>query len=61
MSEFQDDRLKASIEKCTDSTIVCGFGRVGQEIARQLYANKLNFVVIDQDEQHIALAQKRVT
>ena len=59
MSEFQDDRLKASIEKCTDSTILCGFGRVGQEIARQLYANKLNFVVIDQNEQHITLAQNK--
>ena len=58
MSEFQDERLKISIEKCTHSTILCGFGRVGQEIARQLYANKLNFVVIDQNEQHIALAQK---
>ncbi|TXL21501.1 potassium channel protein [Methylococcaceae bacterium HT5] len=59
MSEFQDDRLKASIEKCTQSTILCGFGRVGQEIASQLHANKLNFVVIDIDEQHIALAQKK--
>ena len=59
MSEFQDERLKASIEKCTHSTILCGFGRVGQEIARQLHANKLNFVVIDQNEQHIALAQKK--
>jgi len=59
MSEFQDDRLKASIEKCTNSTILCGFGRVGQEIARQLYANKLNFDVIDQSERHIALAQKK--
>lgn len=59
MSEFQEDRLKTSIERCTDSTILCGFGRVGQEIARQLYANKLNFVVIDKSEQHIALAQKK--
>ncbi|SMG62270.1 hypothetical protein BMETH_102_5 [methanotrophic bacterial endosymbiont of Bathymodiolus sp.] len=24
-----------------------------------MYANKLNFIVIDQDEQHIALAQKK--
>ncbi|MBT5966273.1 MAG: potassium channel protein [Gammaproteobacteria bacterium] len=59
MCEFQDERLQASIEKCTDSTIVCGFGRVGQQVARQLHANKMNFVVIDQDEQHIALAQKK--
>jgi len=59
MSEFQDDRLKTNIEKCTNSTILCGFGRVGQEIARQLYANKLHFVVIDQNEHHIALAQKK--
>lgn len=59
MNEFQDERLQVRIEKCTHSTILCGFGRVGQEIAQQLYANKLNFVVIDQNEQHIAVAQKR--
>ncbi|NOQ65229.1 MAG: potassium channel protein, partial [Methyloprofundus sp.] len=59
MSEFQSDRLNTNIEKCTNSTILCGFGRVGQEIARQLHANKLHFVIIDQSEQHIALAQKK--
>lgn len=59
MSEFQEERLKNSIEKCTNSTILCGFGRVGQEIARQLYANKLNFVVVDQNEKHITLARKK--
>jgi len=59
MSEFQDERLQISIEKCTNSTILCGFGRVGQEIASQLHANKLNFVVVDRNEQHITLARKK--
>ena len=59
MSEFHEEQLKSSIEKCTNLTILCGFGRVGQDIARHLHANKLSFVVIDQNEQHILLAQKK--
>ncbi|NOQ17554.1 MAG: potassium channel protein [Methyloprofundus sp.] len=59
MSEFQEDRVKANIEKCSDSTILCGFGRVGQEVARHLFANNLSFVVIDKDERNIMLAKKR--
>ncbi len=59
MSEFHEEQLKSSIEKCTDLTILCGFGRVGQDIARHLHDNKLSFVVIDENEQHILLAQKK--
>jgi voltage-gated potassium channel len=58
MSEFQEDRLKANIEKCSDSIILCGFGRVGQEVARHLFANNLSFVVIDKNEHHVMLAKK---
>ncbi|GFO72057.1 voltage-gated potassium channel [Bathymodiolus japonicus methanotrophic gill symbiont] len=57
MNEFQQDRVKASIEKLDNSTIVCGFGRVGQDIARQLQEDQQSFVIIDNNEQHIALAK----
>jgi len=59
MSEFQEERIKARIEKLTDATILCGFGRVGQDIALQLRKNKNHFVIIDNNEQHIALAKQQ--
>ncbi|WP_428353382.1 NAD-binding protein [Methyloprofundus sp.] len=58
MYEFQEERVLSSIEKLCDTTIVCGFGRVGQDIARQLHTNKQNFVIVDKNEQHIALAKR---
>lgn len=59
MNEFQENRVKATIEKLIDTTILCGFGRVGQNIARQLHKDNLNFIIVDNNEQHIALAKKR--
>ncbi len=59
MSEFQEERVKGRIEKLNDTTILCGFGRVGQDIALQLRANKHHFVIIDNNEQHIALAKQK--
>ncbi|MDF1584669.1 MAG: NAD-binding protein [Methyloprofundus sp.] len=59
MYEFQEERIKARIEKLTDTTILCGFGRVGQDIALQLYVNKHHFVIIDNNEQHLTLAKQK--
>jgi len=59
MAEFQEDKVKATIEKSKDSIIVCGFGRVGQEIAQQLHENKKSFIVIDPNESYAALAIKK--
>ena len=59
MHEFQEERVKSRIEKLTDTTILCGFGRVGQEIAIQLNTNQQSFVVIDKNEQLIALAKQK--
>ena len=59
MSEFQEDRVKSTIEKSKNSIILCGFGRVGQEIAQQLSENKKEFIVIDPDKQHADLAVQK--
>jgi voltage-gated potassium channel len=59
MTEFQQERVKATIEKSKDSIILCGFGRVGQEIAQQLFENKKSFIVIDPDKQHADLAVQK--
>lgn len=58
MPELRDNKLFAELERYKSFVIICGFGRVGQEIARQLAKDKQKFIVIDKDESHIALARK---
>jgi len=59
MHDFQEERLQATIEKCTQLIIICGFGRVGQEIARLLAQKKQAFIVIEQNEALITLAKEK--
>src|SRR4029079_9146295 len=40
-------RMKGRIDQLRDHHILCGFGRVGQEIARELVERKLAFVVVE--------------
>jgi voltage-gated potassium channel len=58
IDEMREHRVFTELEKLTDFIIICGFGRVGQEIARQLNKDNLPFVVIDNDINHITIAQK---
>ena len=39
--------------------IICGFGRVGQHIARQLAKDHLHFVIIDMDDKNVLQAKQR--
>jgi len=59
MNEFQQQRIKGSIEKFQNSIILCGFGRVGQEIAQQLHDNNRNFIIIDNNPLHVELALEK--
>lgn len=43
-------RMKARIKSLEDHYILCGYGRIGQQIARDLDARGERFVVIDQQE-----------
>ena len=49
--------METEIKKLNDHFIVCGFGRVGQEIASTLKENNARFIVIDKNEDTIAKAQ----
>jgi voltage-gated potassium channel len=40
-------RMKTQIEQVKDHYILCGFGRVGEEIARELASRDIPFVVIE--------------
>lgn len=44
-------KMRNAIDKLENHTIICGFGRNGQEAVRILERNREPFVVIEQDEQ----------
>jgi voltage-gated potassium channel len=43
-------RVKAEIDKLSGHYIVCGYGRVGRQVAREFAADGVSFVVVDQQE-----------
>jgi len=52
-------RMKSRIEGLKDHYILCGFGRVGEEIAREFFARKLPFVVVESNLEAIERAERR--
>ena len=42
--------MKTEIEKLKGHTILCGYGKVGKEVARVFRNEKTSFVVIESDE-----------
>ena len=49
--------MKNRINHLKNHSILCGYGRVGQEIARILAAEKAEFVIIDKSREAIAQAE----
>ncbi len=58
MPVLQENRIYAELEHSQSFIIICGFGRVGQDIAKRLHEDKQKFIIIDKNEQHIELAKK---
>ena len=52
-------RMKGQIENLKDHYILCGFGRVGEEIAREFSMRKLPFVVVESNPEAIERAERR--
>ena len=50
-------RMKNRIANLKGHFILCGYGRVGQEIARMLAAEGADFVIIDRDKDAVARAE----
>jgi voltage-gated potassium channel len=46
------------IQNLNDHVILCGFGRIGQIMARELHEAKRPFIVIDQSSERIARAEE---
>ncbi len=55
---FERRRLEKLIENLKDHFIICGFGRIGRIICRELYEDNMKFVVIEQDPVAIAELEK---
>jgi voltage-gated potassium channel len=49
-------RMQKMLDSLTDHHIICGFGRVGRQVARDLYAARASYVVIDSnaESRHVA-------
>jgi voltage-gated potassium channel len=51
-------RMTQDIESLENHVIICGFGRIGQMVARRLKDEHQLFIVIDNDPERIALARE---
>ena len=51
-------RMKNRISKLKDHFILCGFGRVGQEIARAFSGEGVPFIIIAKNQEHITKADR---
>lgn len=63
LSEFlsgrvQDRRIKKMISKLKNHYIICGLGRVGQEIANKLVKDNADFIAIDSSDEPIELCKQ---
>lgn len=52
-------RMKSQIESLRNHYILCGFGRVGEEVARQFVSRNVAFVVIENTPEAVQRAQQR--
>jgi len=50
-------KMEKKIEKFKDHFIICGYGRVGRQVAREFDLEKIPFVVVDQGEKAVTRAR----
>jgi hypothetical protein len=51
------DRVKTQIDRLNDHVVICGFGRIGVQLAKELHAGGRGFVIVERDAGKIAEAQ----
>ena len=59
LSELKEDRVLLEIEKLEDYIVICGYGRIGEVVAKMLHENKYDLIVIDNDPDKINLVRQR--
>src|SRR3990167_5653424 len=55
--EMKRRRMKTRVDHMKDHYILCGFGRVGQQVAKELAAEGEMFVILERDESKLKLAK----
>ncbi|MGR8979549.1 MAG: NAD-binding protein [Gammaproteobacteria bacterium] len=58
MQDMFENRTYAELDRYDNVVIICGFGRVGESIARHLNQNKQHFVIIDPSESVLLKARQ---
>jgi voltage-gated potassium channel len=53
---MEEHRKSRDIETISDHAIICGYGRIGQTLARELVAKKFPFLIVDNNAERVALA-----
>lgn len=56
---IQRRRMERQRMKITDHYIVCGFGRVGRQVVRDLQARRVEYIVVDQTDESESLFLER--
>ncbi len=53
---MEEHRKSRDIESMTNHAIICGYGRIGQTLARELKGNEFPFLIVDNNADRVALA-----
>lgn len=56
---LDERRIEKTINSYTDHFIICGFGRVGRQVARDLRASGARYVVVDPNPENRELAREQ--
>ena len=54
---FKRRAVKKQVDKLENHYIICGYGRVGESVARQFAAQRVDFVIVDNDPASLARAE----
>lgn len=57
-AHFEYKRRVRMLSKLTDHVIICGYGRVGRYVSRELMAEGVPFVIIDKDAEKIDMIRE---
>ena len=57
--ELKESRTFSEVDKLENFVVICGYGRVGEVVAKMLHEDGYKLVIIDNDEAKIKLAQQR--
>ena len=51
------DRMQSQIDRLTDHAIICGYGRIGQQLALELQRGRTPFILLERNPARIAEAE----